>query len=261
MAVPVRADLLAELLSKARRALACWSRGMETRRTELRAATRALPSADELLALPRQRLDACADRLPRALRANAQIHHTDFSRIAARLTPQTLRSRLAAEQERVVRAARGTAQCLRVHVERRRDRFDALSVRLGSAMRSNAQSRQILVARQRERTNTLYARIESLISSQLERRSGRLDRASGLLSAFSYRGTLARGFALVRDASGTPLRSAQAVSAGTALDIEFADGHVSAAATSGSAPRAPSAPASAPKPKVTPGSGGQGDLF
>ena len=33
---------------------------------------RALPALDELLALPRQRLDAFAGRLPRALRANAQ---------------------------------------------------------------------------------------------------------------------------------------------------------------------------------------------
>jgi exodeoxyribonuclease VII large subunit len=212
---------------------------MEARRTELRAATRALPSADELLALPRQRLDACADRLPRALRANAQIHHTDFSRIAVRLTPQTLRSRLAAEQERVARAARGTAQCLRVHVERRRDRFDALAGRLTQGMRANTQARRALIDQSR-------LRVENL---------------GKLLKAFSYRGTLARGFALVRDASGVPLRSASAISAGLALDIEFADGHVSAAATGGSAPRTAAVPASAQKPKARPGGSGQGDLF
>src|SRR5436853_6564956 len=57
IAVPVRSELIAELLSKARRALACWQRGQEHRRTELRAAVRALPTAEELLALPRQRLD------------------------------------------------------------------------------------------------------------------------------------------------------------------------------------------------------------
>ena len=43
MAVPVRADLIAELMSKARRALACWQRAQDHRRTELRAAARALP--------------------------------------------------------------------------------------------------------------------------------------------------------------------------------------------------------------------------
>src|SRR6185437_8421571 len=99
MAVPVRAELIAELMSKARRALACWQRGQDHRRTELRAATRALPSGEELLAIPRQRLDSCAERLPRALRANAQIHHTQYSRVAGRHGPQLLHTNI--EQRRL----------------------------------------------------------------------------------------------------------------------------------------------------------------
>src|SRR5499425_2199849 len=43
MAVPVRSELIADLMSKARRALACWQRAQEGRRNELRALTRALP--------------------------------------------------------------------------------------------------------------------------------------------------------------------------------------------------------------------------
>src|SRR5215204_5666608 len=93
MAVPVRLDLLGRVESCARRSLACWQRNQERRRTELRAAIRALPDAEELLALPRQRLDHASARLPRALVANAQIHHALFSRIAFRLGPQLLRAR------------------------------------------------------------------------------------------------------------------------------------------------------------------------
>ena len=78
MAVPVRTELLVRVDSLARRSLACWQRGQEARRTELRAAARALPDAEELLALPRQRLDHAAARLPRALIANAQSHHTQL---------------------------------------------------------------------------------------------------------------------------------------------------------------------------------------
>src|SRR3982075_23145 len=63
MAVPVRVDLLAHIDSLARRQLSCWARGLDARRTELRAAARALPSADGLLAVPRQKLDSLSERL------------------------------------------------------------------------------------------------------------------------------------------------------------------------------------------------------
>src|SRR3954449_6448321 len=53
-AVPVRSELLTQIGSLAHRHLSSWGRGLEARRTELRAATRALPAADELLAEPRQ---------------------------------------------------------------------------------------------------------------------------------------------------------------------------------------------------------------
>src|SRR6201991_4091181 len=43
MAVPVRAELIERVGGIARRAFACWQRGQDARRTELRSATRALP--------------------------------------------------------------------------------------------------------------------------------------------------------------------------------------------------------------------------
>jgi exodeoxyribonuclease VII large subunit len=128
--VPVKAELISRIAGLARRGLACWVRGQGGRRTELLAAVRALPSAEALLALPRQRLDAVAERLPRALIANAQVHHAAYSRLAARLAPQMLRApigrhreRLAALVARAERAASGlidrrlaaarSASCLR----------------------------------------------------------------------------------------------------------------------------------------------------
>ena len=63
-------------------------------------------------------------------------------------------------------------------------------------------------------------------------RDARLDRSYQLLHAFSYQSVLERGFALVRDGAGHPLRSAAAVQPGMPLDIEFADGCVGATAQS-----------------------------
>jgi exodeoxyribonuclease VII large subunit len=71
------------------------------------------------------------------------------------------------------------------------------------------------------------------------------------VNAFSYHKVLDRGFALVRDAAGQPIRSATAVAAGDQIDIELADGHLPAVATGG-----------APKKKRGGGpGGGQGSLF
>ena len=86
MAVPVRAELAVDVQSLERRALAGWLRNQEARRAAVRSAARALPDADEVLALPRQRLDHAAAGLGRALRANAHIHRVSFSRIGGRLS-------------------------------------------------------------------------------------------------------------------------------------------------------------------------------
>jgi exodeoxyribonuclease VII large subunit len=248
MAVPVRADLIAELMSKARRALACWQRAQDHRRTELRAAARALPTAEELLATPRQRLDACAERLPRALRANAQIHHTQFSRVSGRLSPRLLRTL----------------------VERRRERLDACSQRLSTALKTYRETQLNRVSRARDRITALADRGKRAMLAQIATRDARLERSYQLLRAFSYQSVLERGFALVRDGTGHPLRSAAAVQPGMPLDIEFADGSVGATAQSvrnvGDA--APAAPPSIPaawkprKPKTgSGGPSGQGSLF
>src|SRR5215467_8592219 len=240
MAVPVKSELIARIEDCARRAFACWSRGQDHRRTELRAAARAVPSADMLLAIPRQRLDACGERLPRALRANAQMHHTDFSRIAGRLTPQLLR----------------------VGVERQRARFAAAVGLLAASLRHNAEAQRTRIARARERVETLIQRAERAVTGLIDRRLDRLDRAGQLLGALSYHGVLARGFALVRGPDNQSLRTATAVATGMRLDIEFQDGHVGAIAATGATGQREPIAALRPRPRRRSfGGEGQGSLF
>ena len=259
MAVPVRIELIERVGSLARRSLACWARAHDHRRTELRAAVRALPSAEELLAVPRQRLDAAADRLPRALIANAQAHHAAYSRVAARLNPHTLRTPILRNRERVAGLAGRVGQCMRVAGERRRDRFAGLSARLSAGLRANAEAQQVRIARGRERVDALGVRAARAAETLLDRQYARLERASQLLAALSYQGVLARGFALVRAAeSGEPLRSAAAVSAGTRLDIEFADGRVGATSDGATRLRPPEPPRPRRRRGFDPG---QGSLF
>jgi exodeoxyribonuclease VII large subunit len=261
MAVPVRADLITQIDGLARRQVASWLRGLEGRRTELRAATRALPSGEALLSSVRQRLDAAADRLPRGLRANAQIHHTRFSRVSARLSPAPLRAQTQRCGERTIALGERTRRAIAILQGRRRDRLSVATDRLAAGLRANRAAQTVKIARDREVVAALAARASRSLAASLHRSGLAVARAGQLLTALSYQTVLARGFALVRDPSGQPLRAAASVSPGLKIDIEFADGRVGAIAEGQPGETAP-VPRPTPKPRRRGGSDpGQGNLF
>ena len=117
---------------------------------------------------------------------------------------------------------------------------------------------KLRLARSSEIVVTLDQRGKRARENYLQRRWDRVRSAEQLLKAFSYQGVLARGFALVRDGEGHPLRSAAAVTGRMRRDIEFSDGRVGATADGDSAP----APTARAKPRARGGGpGGQGSLF
>jgi exodeoxyribonuclease VII large subunit len=263
MAVPVRTDLLLRTDSLARRSLACWQRCQDARHTELRSAIRALPTAEELLALPQQRLDYAAARLLRALRANAQIHHTQFSRVAVRLAPSLLRTRMLRCCERVAAIVERGQRAERVDRLRRRERLATATVRLAAGLRANAEAHRHRIARQCERVAALGERAQRAARLLVRHRMVAVERGGQMLNALSHRGVLARGFALVRDLDGRPLPQAAAVSPGMAVEIEFTDGRVRATAEGTSADAKAGAHAAVARARGRRGSGGegQGSLF
>ena len=238
MAVPVRADLLAQIDGLARRPLACWARGQEARahraaRRHARAARRG-----RVAAVPRQRLD----RWPSGCRARS-CQRADPSQAISALRLAALRRRCCAP----ACSAGASGSAMRAG---------------GSPPRSARTSRAIAsascaTASARWRCSSVGARVNALI----ERRFASLDRADKLLAALSYQGVLARGFALVRDPAGPPIRSAAAISAGQALDIEFSDGRATALATA--AHGIPVKPRQPIRPRRSRGGSGegQGSLF
>ena len=163
MAVPVRAELLSDVENLERRALTAWLRNQEARRNAVRSAARALPDADEVLAVPRQRLDHAAAGLVRALRANAHIHRVSFSRIGGRLS----------------------AHLLRMQVERRRDRYAAAASRLRASVVANVTAHRMRIAREGERVGALAERAGRAMENLLDARWARCERDAQLLAAFS----------------------------------------------------------------------------
>ena len=94
MAVPVKADLEAGLATLHARLRGAISRALDRRRQALRSAARALPQADQLLALPRRRFDEAASRHARGLTIAVERKRALFARSAVRLSPSALDRRV-----------------------------------------------------------------------------------------------------------------------------------------------------------------------
>jgi exodeoxyribonuclease VII large subunit len=266
MAVPVRSELLVEVDGLARRRLLCWQRAQEGRRNELRAAARALPAAGELLAIPRQRLDSGSASLPRALKANTHAHFRRFAAASARLTVRVLRGQLTQARHRLTVSGERMTHSGRAVLANRRNRFAGLEIRLKASKLSNAQAQRQRIARDRERLLRLAERARRALSTATQRLQARIAHNGQLLGALSYRGVLARGFALVRDEQGHPIHTAASVGPGSRLELEFADGRVAAnadadrpAAKSASKTVSSDPKPAAPKRTIKPA--GQGSLF
>jgi exodeoxyribonuclease VII large subunit len=266
MAVPVRSELFSEVSTLARRTMMCWRRGQEGRRNELRAAARALPAASELLAIPRQRLDGMAAALPRALKASTHAHFRRFAGASGRLTLRVLHGQVAQARQLLSSSGGRMIRAAQALLRTRRDRHAGLEIRLKASRFSNAQAQRQVIARDRERTLRLCERARRALATAMQRDRARVSHSGQLLAALSYRGVLARGFALVRDARGLPLHAAAAVGPGAHLTLEFADGRVAATADADRPAAASPAKPAASEPRTAPPRRvvkpvGQGSLF
>jgi exodeoxyribonuclease VII large subunit len=251
MAVPVRSELMVEVSTLGRRVMVCWQRAQEARRNELRAAARALPAAGELLAIPRQRLDGAASALPRGLKANTHAHFRRYAASSARLTVRVLRGQVAQARQRLTASGERITHSARSLLRSRRDRYAGLEIRLKASKLANAQAQRQTIARHRERTLRLAERAHRALATMRLRLEARVAHSGQLLGALSYRGVLARGFALVRDEQGHAVHAAAAIGPAAHLTLEFADGRVGATAdTDRPAATWPAKPAASEPPKA-----------
>ncbi len=253
IAVPVKGDLLATLDDLARRLTSGLLRLVANRRTELRAASAALPSPRDFLALPRQRLDTYAERLGPALRAALRDKRGAYHTAAARLSPLTLVRSLTHAREKIDALSMRKARALTITVDRSRRGFDATAKRLSADRLSER------LALSRERFDGLTIRLARAYGEKLKADRSAFSSQAKLLELLSYRNVLARGYAIVRDEAGNPIRSGEGVATGAAIDIEFGDESRLAALVSGEG-SAPS-PRKARPARAKAGPSRQGDLF
>lgn len=146
-AVPMHSDLMARTLEVSRRHALALRRVLERQRNGLTALCRGLPRLGDLLALPRQRLDTAAGRLPLALQANSRIHATAIARLSGRLRPSALRQRLDTARERVAGCSRRQHRALRLSLEQRRSDLEARAKLLTSLSHKDVLARGFALVR------------------------------------------------------------------------------------------------------------------
>jgi exodeoxyribonuclease VII large subunit len=97
---------------------------MDNRRRHLQSLARALPRADALFALPRQRFDAAGSRLRGALFQNLQRHRASFVQAAALLRPRIIASEITACRDNVAKLDSRLSRAYGHRVRKAKDSLD-----------------------------------------------------------------------------------------------------------------------------------------
>ena len=231
MAVPVRADLVAQTLDFGKRNIACMNRLLREANIALSGLARGLGDPLRLIEERQQRLDVNGERL--ALATGQLVERRAHQLAAARLVSPI--AVLLAKRQALAAEARMLDGVMKRYV--------------GDTIQK--------IERSGDRVAHCADRLQRCALAVIERAEAALDQAGQLLESYSFRSVLQRGFALVRDQDGRPVLTAAETQPGDTIGIEFADGCVGARITDGIRPQPRS---SAPSRKRDSG-GNQGTLL
>jgi exodeoxyribonuclease VII large subunit len=244
LAVPVRLELLGQVLDLERRHLHGFERWLGERRTRIEGLGRGLGDPRRLIEDRNQRLDERGERLGLAMVALLERGRTRLGRLAAAIRHP--RERLTEAAVRLAAESRALAAGLRQAVQAGAARLDQTSGRLAAAPLRRR------LGEQERRLEELGGRLARVQLQGLGQRQDRLAVAGQLLLSYSYKGVLARGFVLVTGADHQPLTTVAEATPGRDVTLTFHDGEAAAAVAGGSvhARRAESKPRrSVPKPE------------
>ena len=198
MAVPVRSELLAQVIDGERRLFHAMARGLDDRRIRVEGLARGLPRPGAILDAARQSVDDRGERLDLALKA------------------------LVAERRHDLRAVPALQATLGGLIQAKRTAY----ARVEGRLRDEPLRREI--ERGRERTVDAFDRAGRGATALLERLGTALTAMTGLLDSYSFQRVLERGFVLVRDARDQPVTSAAGATPGLEITLSFHDGDAAA---------------------------------
>lgn len=230
IAVPVRTDLLADLSGFTQRIIHAATRSIDNRARFLEGLARGLPHPKRMMETNEQKLDDLSERLQQSARRGAERKEERLAALGTRL--------------------RSPAEQIRGAEDKLAERTDRMNRAARSALRRDARRLTDLQAE---------IRMPTAIARRLKDLGERTMRLGKSVDALSYKGTLDRGYAVVRDADGNLVSDGALLSGGMGIEIEFKqDTRVNALVSDGGKPP----PAKKRKPAGKPaGDATQEELF
>ena len=245
LAVSVKTDLAAYLSEVNARLMRATARKLENAGQQTALAARGLVDPADLIQRRAQSLDYALGGLFRGLDQWLSARALRLSGLAGRLQPPE--TKLAEAAGRLSQIGQRFEQQFATGLANRQQRLDNLILR----------SPETKLAEASGRLSQIGQRFEQHFVTSLANRQQRLDNISKLLDANSFERVLDRGFTLVTDAAGAPIKRAAAAPDQANVMIRFADGTrgaVLGATTSASALAQPvmAIPNPGPKPARKP---------
>jgi exodeoxyribonuclease VII large subunit len=213
MAVPVRANLYAQVLDDGSRIVAAMRRMTEARRERLINASTRLGDPSRLLDPKAQRLDHATHRLSACFGKGLQQAEARLIRAGGRLlSPQSVLDRRKVELSRDAERLKNTFGRM-LDLKRHRLLKDAGALRPPKSLIAEKAGRLGLFA---ERL-TVFADPDLFVKN----RQRDLGQAGRMLDSLSFKSVLQRGFVVVRDLDGQPLTDAAQAQSGQQVLLEF----------------------------------------
>ena len=189
--------------------------------SDTRSLVRALPSLDQLLALPRRRFDEAAAGLGRGLEINTLNKRAAFER-AAPVAPGHAGGETGGPTQKLADSTMRSDRVLERMFDRFRGRVDGaetvfsdLPARLGARPHGR-----------RTGSETSKGRMRRSLPMSASRKA--LTAQDRILQSLSYKNVLSRGYAVIRDSDDAPVSHAHDLASKQPVVIEFADGRVNA---------------------------------
>jgi exodeoxyribonuclease VII large subunit len=149
-------------------------------KTRLHSAARALPKPDEILATARQRVDVAASKLPKALKANVQVHAVSLARSSGKLSLRPMAQRAAEQRRRLKDQQDRLCKSMKQLTTRKSDQLKSELKLFASLGYQSVLKRGYAVIRdQHGKTLQGIAGITPPTSLEIEMQDGRLNVTSG----------------------------------------------------------------------------------